>query len=284
MLYNLFVSVVLGIVQGITEWLPVSSTGHMILLNEFLKMNVSEDFFNLFLVVIQFGSILAVVVLYFNRIWPLKKNTGKSTDGKTLGNYIIDPDTISLWLKIIVASLPAIIIGLPLEDFFEAHFYNGISVAIMLILFGIAFIVVETKNEDRTPVCTSVGGITYQAALFIGFAQLIAALFPGTSRSGATIIAALIIGIDRISAAEFTFFLAIPAMFGASLLKLIKYRDLLFSSDIILLLVGMVVAFVVSIFAIRFLMNYIKTNNFKVFGWYRIGLGTLMMMYFLIFG
>ena len=282
MLYNLFISVVLGIVQGITEWLPVSSTGHMILINEFLKMNVSEDFFNLFLVVIQLGSILAVVVLYFNRIWPFKKNN-RSQGGEPRG-YYIDRDTISLWLKIIVASLPAVIIGLPLEDFFEEHFYNGISVAIMLILFGIAFIVVETKNEDRTPVCTDVKDITYQAALFIGFAQLIAALFPGTSRSGATIIAALIIGIDRTAAAEFTFFLAIPAMFGASLLKVVKYRELLFSSDIILLIVGMVVAFVVSIFAIRFLMNYIKTNNFKVFGWYRIGLGTLMMMYFLIFG
>ncbi len=282
MFYNLFVSVVLGIVQGITEWLPVSSTGHMILINEFLKMNVSEDFFNLFLVVIQFGSILAVVVLYFNRIWPFKKNN-RSNSGAAQSFYI-DRDTISLWLKIIVASLPAVIIGLPLEDFFEEHFYNGISVAIMLIIFGIAFIVVEMKNENRSPVCTDVKDITYQAALFIGFAQLIAALFPGTSRSGATIIAALIIGIDRTTAAEFTFFLAIPAMFGASLLKVVKYRELLFSSDVILLIVGMIVAFVVSIFAIRFLMNYIKTNDFKIFGWYRIGLGTVMMMYFLIFG
>ena len=176
MLYNLFVSVVLGIVQGITEWLPVSSTGHMILINEFLKMNVSEDFFNLFLVVIQFGSILAVVVLYFNRIWPFKKNN-RSNSGAAQSFYI-DRDTISLWLKIIVASLPAVIIGLPLEDFFEEHFYNGISVAIMLIIFGIAFIVVEMKNENRSPVCTDVKDITYQAALFIGFAQLIAALFP----------------------------------------------------------------------------------------------------------
>ena len=270
---NIIKSIFFGIVEGITEWLPISSTGHMILFNEFVKLDVRPAFMDMYLVVIQLGAILAVVVLFWNKLFPFHFKGGFKTDH----------DKMTMWGKIIVASLPAAIIGIPFDDTFTALFYNYWTVAIMLILFGVLFIVVENHRADQKPVVNRISGITYRAALFIGLFQLIAAVFPGTSRSGATILAALIIGISRTTAAEFTFFLAIPAMFGGSLIKLIKFGGFA-SGELAILLVGMVVSFLVSVWAIKFLMRYIKTHDFKVFGWYRIALGIIVLGYFLILG
>ncbi len=264
-------AVLFGIVQGITEWLPISSTGHMILLDEFISLNVTPEFMDAFLVVIQFGSILAVVVLFWNKIFPFdfKKKT------------IIKKDIV-LWFKIVVACIPAIIIGLPFDDLFSQLFYNYVCVAIALIVFGILFILVENRNKKTAPRITELSGITYKMAFIIGIWQLIAAIFPGTSRSGATIIGALLLGISRTAAAEFTFFLAIPVMFGASLLKLLKFGLAFNAAEWSILLVGMAVAFAVSVAVIRFLMGYIKKHDFKVFGWYRIALGFIVLAYFLL--
>ncbi|QIK70599.1 undecaprenyl-diphosphate phosphatase [Erysipelothrix sp. HDW6C] len=268
---NLLKIIFLGVVQGITEWLPISSTGHMILVDEFLKISVSEQFMSVFLVVVQLGSILAVVVLYWNKLWPFKRK----------GNGVtISPEIFSMWMKIVVACVPAAVIGILFDDVFNKYFYNSTSVAIMLILFGIFFIVVENRNKGRKPKITKISEITYQTAIIIGVFQLIAAIFPGTSRSGATIVGALMIGVSRYVAAEFTFFMAVPVMFGASLLKLVKMGFAFTFQEAILLIVGMVVAFVVSVFAIRFLMNYIKKHDFKVFGWYRIALGIVVLIVF----
>lgn len=265
-------AVLFGIVQGITEWLPISSTGHMILLDEFVSLNVSPEFMEAFLVVIQFGSILAVVVLFWNKIFPfdLKKKP------------IIKKDIFALWFKIVVACIPAIIVGLPFDDLFSELFYNYVCVAIALIVFGILFLFVENRNKKVSPRVTELSGITYKMAFIIGIWQLIAAVFPGTSRSGATIIGALLLGISRTAAAEFTFFLAIPVMFGASLLKLLKFGLAFSASEWSILLVGMAVAFAVSVAVIRFLMGYIKKHDFKVFGWYRIVLGIVVLVYFLL--
>ena len=265
-------AVLFGIVQGITEWLPISSTGHMILLDEFISLNVTPEFMDAFLVVIQFGSILAVVVLFWNKIFPFdsKKKT------------IIKKDIFVLWFKIVVACIPAIIIGLPFDDLFSQLFYNYVCVAIALIVFGILFILVENRNKKTAPRITELSGITYKMAFIIGIWQLIAAIFPGTSRSGATIIGALLLGISRTAAAEFTFFLAIPVMFGASLLKLLKFGLAFNAAEWSILLVGMAVAFAVSVAVIRFLMGYIKKHDFKVFGWYRIALGFIVLAYFLL--
>jgi len=270
---NILEAVIFGLVEGITEWLPVSSTGHLILVEAFIKFQgLSPDFFKMFEVVIQFGAILAVIVLYFKNIWPLKFDESKH------GNKSIklDKSILSLWGKIIVACVPAAIVGLKFDDFFDAHFYNPTVISTMLILVGIAFIIIENKKRKDSRV-TKITDITYKDALIIGMFQLIAAMFPGTSRSGATIIGALLIGISREVAAEFTFYLAIPVMFGASLLKIAKY-GLVLGNELVILLVGMVVAFVVSIFVIKFLMNYIKKHNFKVFGWYRIVLGIIVLL------
>lgn len=270
-------AILFGIVEGVTEWLPISSTGHMILLDEFVKLNVSREFWDLFLVVIQLGAILAVVILFWPKIWPF--NLPKKEEGP-----IIKMPIFMMWLKIVVACVPAAIIGLAFDDFLEAHLYNFPTVAIMLILFGILFIVIEKRNKGKKPKIRKLSEITFQTAALIGVFQLIAAIFPGTSRSGATILGALMIGVSRTVAAEFTFFLAIPVMFGASLLKIVKYIakvGLVFSgTEIAVLIVGVLVAFFVSVFVIKFLMGYIKKNNFIPFGWYRIVLGTILLIYY----
>ena len=263
-------AIILGIVEGITEWLPISSTGHMILVDEFLKLNVSPQFMEMFLVVIQLGAIFAVIVLYWKKIFPFTFDNGVK----------IEKDTISMWFKIIVACIPAAVVGLLFDDVLNELFYNPITVAIMLILFGILFIVIENYNKNKRPTVTTLSEITYQVAIMIGIFQLIAAVFPGTSRSGATIVGALLIGVSRTVAAEFTFFLAIPVMFGASALKLLKFGFSFTGNEMVLLLTGMIVAFIVSIMAIKFLMSYIKTNDFKIFGWYRIILGISVLAYF----
>lgn len=268
-------AIILGIVEGITEWLPISSTGHMILVDEFLSLNTSNAFKDLFFVVIQLGAILAVVVMYWRRLIPFSFKRG----------FRLDNEKISMWFKILVASIPAGVIGILFDDVFTALFYNYQTVAIMLIIFGILFIVIENKNKHHRPRVNSISRINYPLAFEIGVFQLIAAVFPGTSRSGATIVGALMLGVSRTVAAEFTFFLAIPAMFGASALKLVKFfmaGQVMTGGEIVILVVGMVVAFIVSVIAIRFLMSYIKKNDFKVFGWYRIVLGIIVLLYFAV--
>ena len=265
-------AILFGIVEGITEWLPISSTGHMILFNEFVKLNVDEDFLEMFLVVIQLGAILAVVVLFWDKIFPFEL--------KKRNQPFIRKDIFVLWFKIIVACIPAAAIGLAFDDIFNELFYNPWCVAAALIVFGVAFIVVENRNKSMRHHITSLEQITYRTALMIGFFQLIAAIFPGTSRSGATIVGALMIGVSRTVAAEFTFFLAIPVMFGASLLKIVKFGFSFTESELVILFVGMIVAFLVSVLVIRFLMGYIKKHDFKVFGWYRIILGVIVLIYF----
>ena len=264
-----------GLVEGVTEWLPVSSTGHMILLNEFVTLRVSAIFWQMFLVIIQLGAILAVVVLYWKTIWPFKKD-------RETGKIRVNRDTISLWGKTIVACLPAAVVGVLADDWLEVHFYNWFVVSVMLIAVGIAFIVVENRNYGKKPVTRRLRDLTYREALIIGLFQLIAAIFPGTSRSGATILGGIMIGVSRTVAARFTFILAIPVMFGASLLKIVKYGLAFSGMEMAILAVGMIVAFVVSILVIRFLMDYIRSHDFKVFGWYRIILGLVVIIYFTI--
>lgn len=262
----------LGIIEGITEWLPISSTGHMILAEEFIKMNVSPAFMEMFRVVIQLGAILAVVVLYFHKLNPLSPKKTK----------LQKSETWSLWAKVIVACLPAAVIGILFDDKIDELFYNYVTVAVTLILYGILFIVVENRNRNKKPRIQSLPDLTYQTALMIGLFQVLS-LIPGTSRSGATILGAILIGTSRTVAAEFTFFLAIPVMFGASLLKIVKFGFVYTGMEIAVLITGMVVAFIVSILAIKFLMGYIKKHDFKAFGYYRIGLGALVLLYFLVF-
>ena len=265
-------AVLFGIVEGITEWLPISSTGHMILLNEFVTLDVSPEFWEMFLVVIQLGAILAVVLLFWNKIFPFRFKE----------KPVVRKDIFVLWFKILAACIPAAVIGLAFDDVLDALFYNPWCVAIALIVFGIAFIVIENRNKNAVPKIRELHQITYQTAFLIGIFQLLAAVFPGTSRSGATIVGALLIGVSRTVAAEFTFFLAIPVMLGASLLKVLKFEGPITSAETIILLVGMVVAFLVSVFVIRFLMGYIKKHDFKVFGWYRIALGAAVLGYFML--
>ena len=260
-----------GIVEGITEWLPISSTGHMILLNELVKLDVSKEFYDMFQVVIQLGAIIAVVILFWKQIWPVKKEKDKLT---------LDKNILSLWGKILVACVPAAIVGVLFDEVFEKLFYNYVCVAIALIVFGIAFIIIENKNKGKNSKINSLAELSYNTVLLIGIFQLIAAIFPGTSRSGATIVGALLLGVSRTVAAEFTFFLAIPVMFGASLLKLVKFSFAFTGMELAILLVGMVVAFITSMFIIKFLMSYIKKHDFKVFGYYRIVLGIIVLLYF----
>ena len=271
---EIFKAILFGIVEGITEWLPISSTGHMILLDEFINLNVSENFYELFQVVIQLGAILAVVVIYFKSLFPW--GFGKSREETH--------NTLNLWGKILVACVPAAIIGILFDDWLDAHLYNSVVVSIALIVYGILFIIIENKNIGSKST-KEVNKITYKQALQVGIFQLLA-LIPGTSRSGSTIIGGLLIGLERSVAAEFTFFLAIPVMAGASLLKLAKYIlkvGFVFSGlEIGILLFGCLVAFLVSLFVIKFLMNYIRKHDFKVFGYYRIVLGILVLLYFLI--
>ena len=273
-------AIIYGVVEGITEWLPVSSTGHLILVEEFLPFQkVSDGFFEMFDVVIQLGAILAVVLLFWNKIWPFTlPRDGEDAKPGILG--YVKMDKIILWVKIMVSCVPAAVIGLLFDDVFDALFYNPVCVSIALIVFGIAFIAVENWNRDRKPKVRKLDQITYQMAFLIGVFQLLAAVFPGTSRSGATIVGALLIGVGRTVAAEYTFFLAIPVMFGASLLKVLKFGFTFTGMELALLLIGTVVSFLVSVMIVRFLMSFIKKHDFKIFGWYRIVLGIIVLLYF----
>ena len=291
MFLTLLKTILLGIVEGVTEWLPVSSTGHLILVNSFLNMQMSEEFMEMFDVVIQLGAILAVVVPWFGELWPFhtaakaplrSQFAHVETEGfagrfQSFADKYLYMDKVMLWLKIFVAVLPAVVIGLPLDDWLDAHLYRPSVIALMLILYGVLFIVVENRNAGRQPVTNSLRRITFRQALLIGLFQCLA-LIPGTSRSGATIIGGILIGLNRTTAAKFTFYLAIPTMLGASLLKLVKYGLAFTPFQLIVLLVGMAVAFAVSMAAIRFLMNYIRNHDFKIFGWYRIALGVLVLV------
>lgn len=266
--------ILLGIVEGITEWLPISSTGHLILVDEFVKLSASDAFKEMFNVVIQLGAIMAVVVLYFHKLNPFSSK--KTKEQKV--------QTIDLWLKVVVACIPAAVLGILFDDWMEEHFHNYIVVSIMLIVYGVLFIIIENWNKKNKPSVTELSNLTYKTALLIGVFQVLS-LIPGTSRSGATIIGALLLGVSRYVAAEFTFFLAIPVMFGASGIKLLKFfmeGAGMTGMEIVMLGVGCVVAFVISVIAIKFLMGYIKKNDFKVFGWYRIILGVLVLGYFLL--
>lgn len=265
--------IILGIVEGITEWLPISSTGHLILVDEFMKLNMSDEFKEMFDVLVQLGAIMAVVVIYFKKLLPIDRVKKADNSHKLAWNK----DKLILWCKILVASLPAAIIGLPLNDKLDELFYNAPTVAVMLIVYGIAFIIVEKLHKGKKFKINDIGEITFKTAALIGIFQVLA-LIPGTSRSGATIVGAMIIGVGRTAAAEFTFYLAIPVMFGASLLKLVKFGFAFTAAEATALVLGMVVAFVVSIIAIKFLMGYIKKHDFTVFGWYRIVLGILVLV------
>ena len=264
-------AIIYGIVEGITEWLPISSTGHLIILEEILKFKTSEAFLAMFRVLIQLGAIMAVVVLYFHKLNPFSPK--KSRQQKN--------NTIILWIKVIIACLPAAVLGILLDDWLDAHLYNYIVVAIMLIVYGVLFIFVERRNEGVRPQVMKLTELTYQTALFIGLFQVLA-LVPGTSRSGVTILGALILGTSRFVAAEFTFYLGIPVMFGASLLKIVKLGFNYSAVEVIALLVGCITAFFVSVFAIKFLVGYIKKHDFKVFGYYRIALGVIVLLFFLV--
>ena len=265
--------VVLGIVEGLTEWLPVSSTGHMILVDEFIKLDVSKDFMDMFLVVIQLGAILAVVALNFEKLNPW--SSWKTRKEKR--------DTVSLWIKVIVACIPAAVIGLMFNKYMEEHFMTAPVVATTLIFYGLLFIWIENYNKHRRPRINDLANLDYRTAFIIGLFQVLS-LVPGTSRSGATIIGGILFGTSRIVAAEFTFFLAIPVMFGASLLKMVKFGLHYTGAEIVIMVVGMVTAFIVSILSIKFLLSYIKTNDFKAFGWYRIVLGIIVIAYLFLVG
>lgn len=265
-------AIIFGIVEGITEWLPISSTGHMILLDEFMQLNMSEEFKAMFLIVIQLGAILAVVVLYWNKLFPFSFKE----------KPFIKTDIIVMWIKIVVACIPAAIVGLLWDDKIDEIFYNYTTVSLALIIWGILFIVVENRNKGKRAVIKDLSDITFPIAIIIGIFQLMAAVFPGTSRSGATILGAILIGVSRNVAAEFTFFLAVPVMFGASLLKILKFGLVFTGLELAVLLTGMIVAFVVSIISIKFLMGYIKKHDFKAFGWYRIVLGIVVILYFMV--
>lgn len=266
-------TILIGIVEGITEWLPVSSTGHMILLEEFIHLNVSDEFMEMFNVVIQLGAILAVVVLFFPKLWPFT----------TKEKGWIKKDTWMMWFKVVVAVLPAAVLGILFDDYLEAKFHNYLPVSLMLIIYGVLFIVVEKWNKKRQPKISRIEDLSFGTAFFIGMFQVLS-LIPGTSRSGATILGALILGCSRYIGAEFSFFLAIPVMFGASLLKILKFGFSFTSAEAMILITGMLTAFVVSMVSIKFLMDYVKRHDFKFFGYYRIVLGLIVLAYFWIFG
>lgn len=264
----------LGIVEGITEWLPISSTGHMLLVDEFITLHFSESFKEMFFVVIQLGAIIAVVVMFWNKMWPFQFKD--KTQPK------VKMDTINMWLKVVVACIPSAVLGLLFDDLLEKYFGNAVTIAIMLIVYGLAFIFIENWNKKRTPKVNTLNDISYKTAFIIGLFQVLS-MIPGTSRSGATIVGALLIGVSRTAAAEFTFFLAVPTMVGASALKLVKFGLNFTAEELIALALGMVVAFVVSLLCIKWLMSFIKKHDFKVFGWYRIVLGIIVLLYFLVF-
>lgn len=274
---NILKVIFLGIVEGITEWLPISSTGHMLLVDEFIKLDVSPNFKEMFMYVIQLGAILAVVVLFWNKMWPFKKKD--TVDGINKKGSILRKDVWSMWFKVVVACIPGAIVTIAFDDFIEEHFTTPTVIAFALIFYGIAFIIIERWNKTRKPQIKHLSDITYQTAFLIGMFQVLS-IIPGTSRSGSTIIGALLIGVSRVAAAEFTFFLAVPVMFGMSALKLIKIGFAMTASEAVILILGMIVAFVVSILVIKFLMGYIKKHDFQLFGWYRIVLGVLVILYF----
>lgn len=269
--FELLKVVVIGIIQGITEWLPISSTGHMILAEELLKLNVSDEFMEMFRVVIQFGSILAVVVLYFKKLNPFAPSKTQAEKR----------DTWTLWFKVLVGIIPAGVVGVLLDDWLDEHLYNYVTVAAALIVYGILFIIIEKRNKNRSLPTKTLSELTYKKSLAIGAFQMLS-LIPGTSRSGSTIIGASILGCERPVAAEFSFFMAIPVMLGASLLKLVKFGFDFTSTELIVMAVGVVTAFVVSIAAIKFLMDYIRKRDFSVFGWYRIVLGIIVLIWFAV--
>ena len=263
--------IVLGMVEGFTEWLPISSTGHLILINKLIQLDVSPEFMEMFRVVIQLGAILAVVLLYFDRLNPLSRS--KRGDQRRVA--------LILWSKIIVACVPAAILGKLLDDWMDAYLYNGLVVSLMLILYGVFFILVENRNRKTEPQITKMWQLNYQTALYIGMFQVLA-LIPGTSRSGVTILGAVLLGCSRAIAAEFSFFVGIPIMFGASLLKLAKFGFHFSNAEIVYLVLGMLVAFLVSVYSIRFLMSWVKKNDFKVFGYYRIVLGVIVLIWYIM--
>ena len=267
-------ALIFGIVEGITEWLPISSTGHMIILDELIHLNQSSSFINVFLVVIQLGAILAVILLFWDTLWPFQRKEEEGT--------FIRKDRMILWGKILIACIPAAVVGIFFDHVFEKLFYHAVPVALALIIFGVAFIIVEKKKENMRPVITTLEQLDMRTVLIIGVFQLIAAVFPGTSRSGATILGALLIGVSRTVAAEFTFCLAVPVMAGASLLKIIQYGFSFTGTELTILVVGMLTAFVVSIVVIRFLMDFIKKHDFRMFGWYRILLGGIVILFYLV--
>lgn len=263
----------LGVVEGITEWLPISSTGHMLLVDEFISLNASDEFKEMFFVVIQLGAILAVVLLFWNKMWPFDFSKNPEKEG------VIKKDIFSMWFKVVVACIPGAIVTLLFDDYIEAHLHTPAVIAIALIFYGFAFIIIETGNKAKKARVEALQDITYKTAFIIGLFQVLS-IIPGTSRSGATIIGALLIGVSRVAAAEFTFFLAVPVMLGLSLIKVIKFGFSFSGSELVILSIGVIVAFLVSLFVIKFLMGYIKKHDFKLFGWYRIALGVIVLFYF----
>ena len=266
----------LGVIEGITEWLPISSTGHMLLVDEFLQLNASDEFKEMFFVVIQLGAILAVVLLFWKKMWPFRLGENKKT-------VVVRKKVFSVWFKVALACVPGAIVTLLFDDFIEAHLHTPFVIAAALIVYGVAFIVVEKHNRTRKPSIRKLSEIDYKTALLIGLFQVLS-IIPGTSRSGATIIGALIIGVSRTAGAQFTFFLAVPVMFGLSFIKLLKFGLAFTGTELAILLVGSVSAFLVSLLVIKFLMNYIKKHDFTVFGWYRIALGIVVILYFAFAG
>ena len=274
-------SIILGFIEGVTEWLPISSTGHLILADEFIKLGMGEEFKEMFNVVIQLGAILAVVVIFWKKLWPFTLDKSRGYNYITKGGGIIKKDIMDMWLKVIVAMLPAAIVGIPLDDVFEKYFHNYIVVSAALIIYGVLFIAVERRNRGRKPKYNGIADISYKTALIIGLFQALS-LIPGTSRSGSTILGAIIIGVSRVAAAEFSFYLAVPVMFGASFIKLLKFGFNFTSAELAVLLIGMLTAFIISVLVIKFLMSYIRKHDFTAFGWYRIVLGIVVLFYFLV--
>lgn len=276
-------SIILGIIEGITEWLPISSTGHLIIADEFIKLGMTDEFMEMFNVVIQLGAILAVVVIFWNKMWPFTADKTKGYNYITKGNGLIKKDVMDMWFKVIAAMLPAAIVGIPLDNYFEAHFHNWQVVSAALIVYGVLFIVIEKINKSRKPKVNSIPELSYKTALLIGCFQALS-LIPGTSRSGSTILGAMILGVSRVAGAEFSFFLAVPVMFGASLIKLLKFGFMFTGMELAVLAVGTLTSFIVSVIAIKFLISYVRRHDFSLFGYYRIALGVIVIAYFLIAG
>ena len=276
-------SIILGIIEGITEWLPISSTGHLIIADEFIKLGMTDEFMEMFNVVIQLGAILAVVVIFWNKMWPFTADKTKGYNYITKGNGLIKKDVMDMWFKVIAAMLPAAIVGIPFDNYFEKHFHNWQVVSATLIAYGVLFIVIEKINKSRKPKVNSIPELSYKTALLIGCFQALS-LIPGTSRSGSTILGAMILGVSRVAGAEFSFFLAVPVMFGASIIKLLKFGFTFTGMELAVLAVGTLTSFIVSIIAIKFLISYVRRHDFSLFGYYRIALGVIVIAYFLIAG